>query len=59
MSVFNKIFKQLNDINKYHKKNPFFKMVIEKKIYFFLFLAPSSDKIFSTLFTLYEMHNSP
>ena len=58
MCFFNKIFKQLNDINKYHKKNPFFKMVIEKKI-LFLFLAPSSDKIFSTLFTLYETQNSP
>ena len=33
------------------------KMVIEKK--YFLFLAPSIDKIFSTLFTLYEMQNSP
>ena len=53
MRFFNKIFKQLNDINKYHKKNPFFKMVIEKK-YFFLFLAPSSDKIFFQHFTLYE-----
>ena len=33
------------------------KMVIEKKN--FLFLAPSSDKKISTLFTLYKMQNSP
>ena len=33
------------------------KMVTEKK--YFLFLAPSSDKKISTLFTLYKMQNSP